>query len=79
MSFNAKPAPIDEEVIELLQARVGSEGFLRVGEAVAAWRQCTDQRWTMESFGRCCGAKPSVGGARATSADRDQLSRAFND
>jgi len=34
VSFNAKPAPIDQEVIELLQARVGSDGFLRVGEAL---------------------------------------------
>ena len=34
VSFNAKPAPIDELVIELLQARVGSDGFLRVGEAL---------------------------------------------
>lgn len=34
VSFNATPAPIDEEVIELLRARVGNDGFLRVGEAL---------------------------------------------
>src|SRR5262249_7230276 len=34
VSFNAKPAPIDKDVIELLQARVGSDGFLSVGEAL---------------------------------------------
>jgi len=34
VSFNAKPAPIDPEVIELLQARVGSDGFLSVGDAL---------------------------------------------
>lgn len=34
VSFNAKPAPIDEGVIELLRARVGSDGFLSVGEAL---------------------------------------------
>jgi transcriptional antiterminator RfaH len=34
VSFNAKPAPIDPEVIELLKARVGSDGFLSVGEAL---------------------------------------------
>jgi transcriptional antiterminator RfaH len=32
VSFNARPAPIDKQVIELLQARVGSDGFLSVGE-----------------------------------------------
>jgi len=34
VSFNAKPAPIDKNVIELLRARVGSDGFLSVGEAL---------------------------------------------
>jgi len=32
VSFNSKPAPIDQEVIELLKARVGSDGFLSVGD-----------------------------------------------
>jgi transcriptional antiterminator RfaH len=32
VSFNSKPAPIDQEVIEVLQARVGSDGFFKVGE-----------------------------------------------
>ena len=32
VSFNAKPAPIDPEVIELLQARVGNDGLLKIGE-----------------------------------------------
>lgn len=36
ISFNAKPAPIDEEVIELLRARGGSDGFLTIGEALKA-------------------------------------------
>jgi len=33
VSFNSNPAPIDKEIIELLKARVGSDGFLSVGEA----------------------------------------------
>jgi len=32
VSFNSNPAPIDKEVIELLKARVGSDGFLGVGD-----------------------------------------------
>lgn len=34
VSFNAKPAPIDAEVVELLKARTGSDGFFSVGEAL---------------------------------------------
>jgi transcriptional antiterminator RfaH len=34
VSFNAKPAPIDDEIIELLRSRVGSDGFLAVGETL---------------------------------------------
>ena len=34
VSFNAKPASIDEDVIDLLRARVGTDGFLKVGEAL---------------------------------------------
>lgn len=34
VSFNSKPTPIDDEVIELLKSRVGSDGFLNVGEAL---------------------------------------------
>ena len=32
VSFDDKPTPIDDEVIALLQARVDTEGFMRVGE-----------------------------------------------
>lgn len=32
VSFNDKPTPIDDEVIELLKARVDTDGFMRVGE-----------------------------------------------
>lgn len=34
VSFNSKPAPIDNEVIELMKSRVGNDGFLHVGEAL---------------------------------------------
>jgi len=34
VSFNFKPAPIDNEVIELMKSRVGQDGFLKVGEAL---------------------------------------------
>ena len=34
VSFNSKPTPIDDGVIELLKSRVGSDGFLNVGEAL---------------------------------------------
>ena len=34
VSFNFKPAPIDNEVIELMKLRVGNDGFLKVGEAL---------------------------------------------
>ncbi len=34
VSFTDKPTPIDDEVIALLQSRVGDEGFLNVGEAL---------------------------------------------
>jgi transcriptional antiterminator RfaH len=34
VSFNFKPAPIDNEVIELMKSRVGKDGFLKVGEAL---------------------------------------------
>jgi transcriptional antiterminator RfaH len=34
VSFNLKPAPIDDEVIELMKSRVGKDGFLHVGEAL---------------------------------------------
>ena len=36
VTFDDKPAPIDDEVIELLQARVDNDGFLKVGEALKA-------------------------------------------
>jgi len=32
VSFDDKPTPIDDEVIELLQARLDNDGFMRVGE-----------------------------------------------
>jgi len=32
VSFNLKPAPIDDEIIEFLKSRVGNDGFLNVGE-----------------------------------------------
>lgn len=34
VSFNDKPTPIDDEVIALLQSRVGNDGFLTVSEAL---------------------------------------------
>ena len=34
VSFNSKPAPIDNEVIKLLKSRVSSDGFFSVGEAL---------------------------------------------
>ena len=34
VSFNCKPAPIDNEVIELMKSRVGKDGFITVGEAL---------------------------------------------
>ena len=34
VSFNFKPAPIDNQVIELMKSRVGKDGFLKVGEAL---------------------------------------------
>ncbi|HVI70470.1 MAG TPA: transcription termination/antitermination NusG family protein [Pyrinomonadaceae bacterium] len=34
VSFNLKPAPIDDEAIELLRARVGNDGFLNIGESL---------------------------------------------
>jgi len=34
VSFNCRPAPIDDEVIALLRSRVGDDGFLSVGEAL---------------------------------------------
>lgn len=32
VSFDEKPTPIDDEVIALLQARVDTDGFMRIGE-----------------------------------------------
>lgn len=32
VSFNEKPTPVDDEVIDLLKSRVNNEGFLAVGE-----------------------------------------------
>jgi len=32
VSFDDKPTPIDDEVIALLQARVDTDGFIRIGE-----------------------------------------------
>jgi len=32
VSFDEKPTPIDDEVITLLQARVDTDGFMRIGE-----------------------------------------------
>ena len=32
VSFDEKPAPIDDEVIALLQARVDTDGFMQIGE-----------------------------------------------
>ena len=34
VTFDDKPAPIDDDVIELLQSRVDDDGFLKVGEAL---------------------------------------------
>lgn len=34
VSFNFKPAPIDNEVTELMKSRVGKDGFINVGEAL---------------------------------------------
>lgn len=34
VSFNLKPAPIDDEVIELIKSRVGRDGFVTIGEAL---------------------------------------------
>ena len=34
VSFNFKPIPIDNEVIELMKSRVGKDGFLNVGETL---------------------------------------------
>jgi transcriptional antiterminator RfaH len=34
VSFNSKPTPIDNEVIEFMKSRVGNDGFLNVGEAL---------------------------------------------
>jgi transcriptional antiterminator RfaH len=34
VSFNFKPAPIDNEVIELMKSRIGQDGLLNVGEAL---------------------------------------------
>ena len=34
VSFNFKPVPIDNEVIELMKSRVGRDGFLKVDEAL---------------------------------------------
>ena len=34
VSFNLTPAPIDDEAIELMRARVGDDGFLHIGEAL---------------------------------------------
>ena len=35
VSFNLKPAPIDDEVIDLMKARVGKDGFLNIGAALS--------------------------------------------
>jgi transcriptional antiterminator RfaH len=32
VSFDGRPTPIDEEVIALIQSRVGSDGFVKIGE-----------------------------------------------
>lgn len=32
VSFNLKPAPIDDEVVEFMKSRVGNDGFLSLGE-----------------------------------------------
>ena len=34
VSFNLKPAPIENEVIEFMKARVGNDGFLSLGETL---------------------------------------------
>lgn len=34
VSFNLKPAPVDDEVIDLMKSRVGKNGFLNTGEAL---------------------------------------------
>lgn len=34
VSFNFKPAPIDDEVIEFMRSRVGNDGFLSLGEGL---------------------------------------------
>ena len=34
VSFNLKPAPIDDEAIDLMKSRVGKDGFLNIGEAL---------------------------------------------
>lgn len=34
VSFNATPIPIDDEIIALIQSRVGTDGFVVIGEAL---------------------------------------------
>lgn len=34
VSFNFKPAPIDDEVIDLMKSRIGEDGFLTIGETL---------------------------------------------
>ena len=32
VSFNGKPVPIDDEVIDFFKSRIGQNGFLNIGE-----------------------------------------------
>jgi len=36
VSFNNTPAPVDEEIIELIRSRIGSDGFVKPHEALKA-------------------------------------------
>lgn len=41
VGFGAGPVPIDEEIINLIKARVGEDGFVKVGEPLAPGDQVT--------------------------------------
>lgn len=41
VGFGAGPVPIDEEIIKLIEARVGYDGFVRIGEPLAPGDQVT--------------------------------------